>query len=56
MAEAHVDPNKEAPYHLIYWHVIPGRGEHIRLCFVEAGVPYSDTAFTEGGMETLHFQ
>ncbi|KAI0814495.1 glutathione S-transferase [Xylaria sp. FL0064] len=43
----------DAPYELIYWHVIPGRGEHIRLCFVEAGVPYSDTAFQEGGMNTL---
>ncbi|TGJ81849.1 hypothetical protein E0Z10_g6908 [Xylaria hypoxylon] len=43
----------EAPYELIYWHVIPGRGEHIRLCFVEAGVPYTDTAFTEGGMDVL---
>ncbi|KAI4865444.1 glutathione S-transferase domain-containing protein [Hypoxylon rubiginosum] len=54
MAEAHADPNKDAPYYLVYWHVIPGRGEHIRLCFAEAGVPYSDTAFTEGGMDTLH--
>lgn len=54
MAEAHADPNKDAPYDLIYWHVIPGRGEHIRLCFVEAGVRYSDTAFNEGGMDTLH--
>ncbi|KAI0903872.1 hypothetical protein F4823DRAFT_617031 [Ustulina deusta] len=32
----------EAHYELIYWNVIPGRGEHIRLCFVEAGTSYSD--------------
>ncbi|KAI0431926.1 glutathione S-transferase [Xylaria sp. FL1042] len=44
----------DTPYELIYWHVIPGRGEHIRLCFVEAGVPYSDTAFLDDGMNTLH--
>ncbi|KAF3011660.1 hypothetical protein E8E14_005056 [Neopestalotiopsis sp. 37M] len=54
MAAAHEDPNQDAPYQLIYWHVIPGRGEHIRLCFAEAGVPYSDTAFTEGVMDILH--
>ncbi|KAI1460994.1 glutathione S-transferase domain-containing protein [Annulohypoxylon moriforme] len=54
MADPQPDPNKDAPYELIYWHVIPGRGEHIRLCFIEAGVPYSDTAFIEGGMDTLH--
>ncbi len=44
----------EAHYYLIYWNVIPGRGEHIRLCFVEAGASYSDTAFLEGGIDTLH--
>lgn len=53
MAAIHSDLKNDAPYELVYWHVIPGRGEHIRLCFVEAGVPYSDTAFIEGGMDTL---
>ncbi|KHN97550.1 Glutathione S-transferase, protein [Metarhizium album ARSEF 1941] len=33
-----------APYELIYWPGIPGRGEFVRLLFEEAGVPYNDTA------------
>lgn len=34
----------DAPYELIYWPGIPGRGEPIRLCFEETGTPYTDVA------------
>ncbi|CAG8949877.1 hypothetical protein HYFRA_00004205 [Hymenoscyphus fraxineus] len=34
-----------APYELIYYTGVPGRGEHIRLILEEAGVPYKDTQF-----------
>ncbi|KAG5926470.1 hypothetical protein E4U53_003074 [Claviceps sorghi] len=37
----------DAPYELIYWPGVPGRGEFIRLLFEEAGVPYQDTAKKE---------
>ncbi|POR34276.1 Glutathione S-transferase [Tolypocladium paradoxum] len=40
--------NDDAPYELVYWPGIPGRGELIRLLFEEAGVPYNDTAKTAG--------
>ncbi|KAM0348632.1 hypothetical protein ACHAPU_004067 [Fusarium lateritium] len=39
-----VKTDDNAPYELIYWPTIPGRGEFIRLLFEEAGVPYSDVA------------
>ncbi|KAF5255105.1 hypothetical protein FANTH_160 [Fusarium anthophilum] len=39
-----VKTDDDAPYELIYWPVIPGRGEFVRLVFEEAGVPYSDVA------------
>lgn len=29
-------------YELLYWPGIPGRGEHIRLCFEETGTQYQD--------------
>ncbi|KAK7417883.1 hypothetical protein QQZ08_011464 [Neonectria magnoliae] len=35
-----------APYELIYWPRLPGRGEWIRLLFEQAGVPYIDHART----------
>lgn len=35
---------KDAPYELLYWAGIPGRGEHIRLALEEAGAAYTDTA------------
>lgn len=38
----------EAPYELIYWGGLPGRGEFIRLLFEEAGVPYSDDGKNAG--------
>lgn len=31
-------------YELIYWHMIPGRGEFVRLLFEEAGVAFVDAA------------
>lgn len=43
-----VKTNDDAPYELIYWPGIPGRGELVRVLFEEAGVPYTDTAKTEG--------
>ena len=33
-------------YDLLYWPGMPGRGEHIRLCFEETGTPYNDVANT----------
>ncbi|EGU73682.1 glutathione S-transferase [Fusarium oxysporum f. sp. conglutinans race 2 54008] len=41
-------PAEDVPYELIYWPGVPGRGEHIRLLFEEAGVPYIDRAQEEG--------
>lgn len=32
----------DAPYELIYWPSIPGRGEQIRLAFEASGTPYTD--------------
>lgn len=43
-----VKTNDDAPYELFYWPKIPGRGEFVRLLFEEAGVPYVDTAKSEG--------
>ncbi|KJR84959.1 glutathione S-transferase [Sporothrix schenckii 1099-18] len=37
-------PDEPAPYTLIYWPGLPGRGEHVRLAFEEAGVPYVDVS------------
>ena len=34
----------EAPYELIYWPGIPGRGEHIRLCFEATKTAYKDVS------------
>jgi len=44
---------EDVPFNLVYWPGVPGRGEHIRLVFEEAGAAYSDTAFTEGGMQEV---
>lgn len=44
---------KDVPYNLIYWPGLPGRGEHIRLALEEAGAEYTDTAFTEGGIDEV---
>ena len=41
-------------YELYYWPGIPGRGEHIRLAFEEAGVPYKDICEeSKDGIKTL---
>ena len=46
-----------APYDLIYWPGVPGRGEHIRLCFEETGTPYNDIANqTKDGMKVVTSQ
>ena len=34
----------ETAYELIYWPGIPGRGEHIRLCFEATKTPYTDVS------------
>ncbi|KAH7308122.1 putative glutathione S-transferase family protein [Stachybotrys elegans] len=39
---------EDAPYELIYWPGLPGRGELIRLLFVEAGVPFTDRSKDPG--------
>lgn len=44
---------KDAPYNLIYWPGLPGRGEHIRLVLEEASAEYTDTAHTEGGIDEV---
>ncbi|RYP29553.1 hypothetical protein DL767_006681 [Monosporascus sp. MG133] len=53
MAGAQSDRREGAQYELVYWHIILGRGEDIRVCFAEAGVPYSDTANMEDGIDNL---
>ncbi|KAI0010103.1 hypothetical protein F4779DRAFT_627413 [Xylariaceae sp. FL0662B] len=45
--------SKDAPYELIYWPGIPGRGEHIRLALEEAGATYTDTARIEQGVDQV---
>lgn len=46
-----------APYELIYWPPLPGRGEFVRLVFEDAGVPYVDVARLStddgGGITTI---
>lgn len=37
-----------AEWELLYWHILPGRGDFVRLLFEEAGVPYVDVARKEG--------
>ena len=36
--------SSSSPYELLYWPALPGRGEHIRLCFEETNTPYKDTS------------
>jgi len=45
--------SKDVPYELIYWPGIPGRGEHIRLAFEEAGAQYTDSAHEEAGIKKV---
>ncbi len=42
-----------APYELLYWPGIPGRGEHIRLALEEAGAEYTDTAHIKDGVKQV---
>ncbi|KAF7549124.1 hypothetical protein G7Z17_g6609 [Cylindrodendrum hubeiense] len=48
-----VKTNDGAPYELIYWPGIPGRGEWVRLLFEEAGVPYTDHAKEADGVSAV---
>ena len=49
--------NSKAPYELLYWPSIPGRGEPIRLCFEETGTSYIDVCNQrEDGMKTMRAQ
>lgn len=43
----------ERPYKLIYWPPVPGRGEFIRLCLEQAGVPYEDVGRVEDGFQKI---
>ncbi len=45
--------SKDVPYNLIYWPGVPGRGEHIRLAFEEAGAEYTDTAQVKDGIKEV---
>ncbi|CAK7565238.1 MAG: hypothetical protein SEPTF4163_003150 [Sporothrix epigloea] len=47
------DDATSTPYKLIYWPGLPGRGEHIRLAFEEAGVAYEDTALQEDAVQQV---
>jgi glutathione S-transferase len=54
MSEPETKRQKTEPeYSLLYWPSIPGRGEHIRLAFEAAGVPYTDTGNETGVQEVL---
>ena len=44
-----------APYTLIYWPGLPGRGEFIRLLLEEAGASYTDTAQSTGASSVLPY-
>ena len=49
--------NSSAPYELIYWPGVPGRGEHIRLCFEETGTSYTDVSNqTKDGIKAVTSQ
>jgi glutathione S-transferase len=48
--------SKDAPYELIYWPGVPGRGEHVRLALEEAGATYIDHAHQKEGLASVLFQ
>jgi glutathione S-transferase len=48
--------SKDAPYELIYWPGVPGRGEHVRLALEEAGASYTDSAHQKDGMKLVTSQ
>ena len=41
----------EAEWKLFYWHVLPGRGDYVRLMFEEAGVQYEDVCRVQNSSE-----
>jgi glutathione S-transferase len=43
----------DEPYQLLYWPGLPGRGEHIRLCFEATSTPYSDSAQIKDGINDV---
>ncbi|KAL9104583.1 MAG: hypothetical protein Q9163_000505 [Psora crenata] len=44
----------DAPYELIYWPSLPGRGEPIRLCFEATSTPYTDVGnSSEDGVQAV---
>ncbi|KAG8529737.1 uncharacterized protein KY384_005218 [Bacidia gigantensis] len=46
--------SSSAPYELIYWPTIPGRGEPIRLCFEATKTPYVDVSnSTKAGVKAV---
>ena len=48
-------PPSDPIYELFYWPGIPGRGEHVRLCFEESGTPYKDVCnVEENGIQQLY--
>ena len=48
------DPAADAPYELLYWPGIPGRGEHVRVALEATGTPYVDVCNeTADGTKTL---
>lgn len=48
-------PPSPPSYQLLYWPGLPGRGEHIRLCFEETKTPYTDVCNEdrENGIKAL---
>ena len=38
-----------APYRLVYWPTLPGRGELVRVILEDQGIPYADVARTPDG-------
>lgn len=48
-----LSPDQESPYELLYWPTVPGRGEHVRLAFEAANVPYNDISNDEDDIKLL---
>lgn len=49
----HIKNNDDAPFELVYWPGIPGRGEFIRLLFEHSGTPYTDAAKNKSSEEAV---
>jgi glutathione S-transferase len=50
----HAKRNKPQPYELVYWPIIPGRAEHIRLIFEETETNYLDSAMNGDEIAAQH--